>query len=97
MNPPPRTIDPNADELPRDVADLQAAVDSLPPLYREHLEPAVARVVDSTRRRRRILALVQDALGQLRLDLKYLMFDLEATQRERDTYRRQLEELEAGD
>ena len=44
------------------------------------------------RRRRRILTLVQDALGQLRLDMKYLMFDLEATRRERDEYRRQSEE-----
>jgi hypothetical protein len=42
------------------------------------------RVVDSTRRRRRILNLVQEALSQLRLDMKYLVFDLEATRRERD-------------
>ena len=28
------------------------------------------------------------AWGQLRLDMKYLMFDLEATRRERDAYRR---------
>jgi hypothetical protein len=50
------------------------------------------RVLESTRRRRRILTLVQDALSQLRLDMKYLMFDLEATRRERDEYRRKLEE-----
>jgi hypothetical protein len=48
--------------------------------------------VESTRRRRRILNLVQDALGQLRLDMKYLMFDLEATRRERDDYRRKFEQ-----
>ncbi len=45
------------------------------------------RVVESTRRRRRILTLVQEALSQLRLDMKYLVFDLEATRRERDAYR----------
>jgi hypothetical protein len=44
-------------------------------------------VADSTRRRRRILNLVQEALSQLRLDMKYLVFDLEATRRERDTLR----------
>jgi hypothetical protein len=44
-------------------------------------------VVDSTRRRRRILNLVQEALSQLRLDMKYLVFDLEATRRERDALR----------
>jgi hypothetical protein len=53
--------------------------------------PALGRVVDSTTRRRRILNLVQEALSQLRLDMKYLMFDLEATRRERDEYRRQLD------
>jgi len=31
--------------------------------------------------------LVQEALSQLRLDMKYLVFDLEATRRERDAYR----------
>lgn len=38
----------------------------------------------SMERRKRIMELVQDALTQLRLDMKYLVFDLEATRRERD-------------
>ena len=69
-----------------------SAVAALPAPHREQLEPALMRVAASTKRRRRILSLVQDALSQLRLDMKYLMFDLEATRRERDTYREQLEE-----
>jgi len=81
-------------ELPADILDLTAALDRLPPDYRGLLDHSVSRVVESTRRRRRILALVQDALGQLRLDMKYLMFDLEATRRERDDYRRQVEECQ---
>lgn len=36
------------------------------------------------KRRTRVIALVQEALSQLRLDMKYLVFDLEATRRERD-------------
>ena len=75
------------EELPKDVAELAAAVALLPIEFRTKLEPLTTRVVDSTRRRRRILALVQDALGQLRLDMKYLVFDLEATRRERDTFK----------
>ena len=59
---------------------------------RTSIEPILLRVVESTRRRRRILNLVQDALSQLRLDMKYLLFDLEATRRERDDFRRQLEQ-----
>jgi hypothetical protein len=79
----PRT--PSATEdLPKDVSDLAAAVASLPAEHRLRLEPLMLRVVDSTKRRRRILNLVQEALSQLRLDMKYLVFDLEATRRERD-------------
>ena len=51
-------------------------------------------MVEATKRRRRILSLVQDALGQLRLDMKYLAFDLEATRRERDDFRRKWEETQ---
>jgi len=72
------------EELPKDVADLAAAVAGLPAEYRSRLEVLMFRVVDSTKRRRRILNLVQEALSQLRLDMKYLVFDLEATRRERD-------------
>ena len=76
------------EELPKDVADLAAAVSSLPAEYRSRLETLMYRVVDSTKRRRRILNLVQEALSQLRLDMKYLVFDLEATRRERDSLQR---------
>jgi hypothetical protein len=81
-----------AEELPADLLQLADVVAQLPGEYRRSLEPLLSRVVDSTRRRRRILTLVQDALSQLRLDMKYLMFDLEATRRERDEYRAQLED-----
>jgi hypothetical protein len=76
------------EELPKDVADLVAAVERLPGEYRSRLDALLVRVVDSTKRRRRILNLVQEALAQLRLDMKYLVFDLEATRRERDALAR---------
>jgi nitric oxide reductase activation protein len=75
------------EELPKDVAELSDAIGALPVEHRAKLELLMARVVESTKRRRRILALVQDALSQLRLDMKYLVFDLEATRRERDSLR----------
>ena len=80
------------EDLPADLVQLVETIGQLPSPHREALEPLLTRVVDSTRRRRRILTLVQDALGQLRLDMKYLMFDLEATRRERDEYRTKLED-----
>lgn len=81
-----------AEQLPSDLVELSAAIENLPSEWKERLNPLVLRVAESTRRRRRILNLVQDALSQLRLDMKYLLFDLEATRRERDEYKRQIEE-----
>jgi hypothetical protein len=78
-------------DLSADLVELVALVETLPAEVRQRVAPALGRVVDSTTRRRRILNLVQEALSQLRLDMKYLMFDLEATRRERDEYRRQLD------
>ena len=81
----------NANEIPRELADLAEAIHTLPAEHLQTIEPYLTRVIDSNRRRRRILTLVQDALSQLRLDMKYLTFDLEATRRERDELRRKLE------
>ena len=87
-----RIVKTHVDELPADIVELAGALESLPWEHRQRIEPLLVRVLDSTRRRRRILGLVQDALSQLRLDMKYLMFDLEATRRERDELRRKTEE-----
>ena len=89
---PQPTIVPTTEELPKDVAELAAAVSRLPADHRTQLEPLMFRVVESTKRRRRILNLVQEALSQLRLDMKYLVFDLEATRRERDALRQNLDD-----
>ena len=83
------------EELPADLLRLATSIRALPDEYSRELIPALERVVESTKRRRRILTLVQDALGQLRLDMKYLMFDLEATRRERDDYQAKLEQQES--
>ncbi len=87
-----RTTKPQVDDIPQDLEELISAVESLPEESRRQLTASLARVVEGTKRRRRILSLVQDALSQLRLDMKYLMFDLEATRRERDEYRSQSDE-----
>src|SRR5215813_10922506 len=58
-----RIVKSNPDELPADVVELSAAIARLPEGYRQMLNPALNRVVDSTKRRRRILNLIQDALG----------------------------------
>ena len=81
----------SADELPRELIELGQALDALgtdeSATVREHYD----RVVNMVKRRRRILMLVQEALSQLRLDVKYLMFDLEATRKERDELQTRLQ------
>jgi hypothetical protein len=54
------------------------------PEVRKH----VTTIKETTDRRKRILELVQEALSQLRVDMKYLVFDLECTRRERDELRK---------
>lgn len=86
-----RLTDPATEEVPRELLELGRRIRTLPPSFQPELEAAYQRVVDSVRRRRRILSLVQEALSQLRLDIKYLMFDLEVTRQERDELRHDLE------
>jgi len=87
-----RFPDDESKQLPRELIELARHIAALPTDMQGDLEISYNRVVDSVRRRRRILALVQEALTQLRLDIKYLMFDLDATRSERDELRQQLEE-----
>lgn len=69
---------------------MREAIKTLPAEHRQSLEPLVHRVVENSCERRRILTTIQEAISQLRLDMKYLMFDLEATRRERDALRERL-------
>ena len=82
----------SSQKLPQELIELSRVVSELSNADRVRLEPIVQRVIESTQRRKRILRLVQEALSQLRLDMKYLMFDLEATRRERDAFQQQLED-----
>lgn len=72
-------------------AELAELIKSLPEEYRDAFEQAYDRAVDGIERRARILHFIQESLSQIRLDMKYLMFDLDATRRERDYFKQQLE------
>lgn len=79
------------EELPAELLALGQAIAKLPGAQFAGLEPHYAQVVECFRRRRRILSLVQEALSQLRLDVKYLLFDLDATRQERDQLKSELD------
>ena len=72
------------EEMPADLVALIHKVALLPDEHRKFLIPEMDAITESTMKRRRILKLVQEALQTIRLDMKYLMFDLHATRRERD-------------
>ena len=89
---------PNANQdVPSELQELASSIaqcSTLAPQVKGPLCQSLNRVLDMVTRRRRILDLVQEALAQLRLDVKYLMFELEVTRRERDELKSRVEELE---
>ncbi len=87
----------SSEDLPKELIDLGRRIAALPEEHYRELEHSYSQVVDCVRRRRRILNLVQEALSQLRLDVKYLMFDLEVTKAERNELRQQLDQSERDD
>ena len=91
-----RINDSETISLPAEMQELARLIDAMQGPEKRALLTAYERVAESILRRRRILNLVQEALSQLRLDVKYLMFDLESTRRERDQFQSQLEEYDGG-
>lgn len=85
------------DDTPTELVELGRLIAALPASSFPAVDAKYQQVVDAFRRRRRILSLVQESLSQLRLDVKYLMFDLEMTRRERDELRAALEEPRTDD
>lgn len=80
---------------PRPTPDSEAwktivgAIGCLPEFSAERIAAAnaILRLEETVNRKTRILNLCQEAISQLRLDMKYLIFDLECTRDERDELR----------
>ncbi len=96
MSAPKRFHETETESLPVEMLELGRLIAEMRGPDKGEVQIAFGRVSDSIQRRRRILNLVQEALSQLRLDVKYLMFDLETTRRERDQLQAQLEEEDTG-
>lgn len=82
----------NENGVPDELAELGQLITATSGPQRQALDAAFQKVAEAVRRRHRILVLVQEALSQLRLDIKYLMFDLDVTRKERNELREQLED-----
>ena len=64
--------------------NLMDKIDQLPQEHKGHLVDAAGQILEAHKNKKRVLGLIQEALQQLRLDMKYLLFDLNATRQERD-------------
>ena len=79
------------------LTELMGEISTLPATERQKLE----RLADETRARherlRATVSSLQESLDYLRLSIKYLVFDLEATRRENGYLRKMLEERQKGE
>jgi hypothetical protein len=82
----------NEQEFQSKLAELMGEISTLPAAERQKLE----KLADETRQRhnqlRATVNTLQESLDYLRLSIKYLVFDLEATRRENNYLRKMLEE-----
>lgn len=62
----------------------QEAIDLLAKHKDADVRACAVIIREDRSRRRKILDIVQEAISQLRVDMKYLVFDLECTRKERD-------------
>ena len=90
----PLSVQWRKDQIPQDLVDLHNHLESLPMPWREKLLPLCERVGHFSRLQAKLVQIAQDAVDQLQLDTKYLMYDLETTRRERDEFKEILEALE---
>jgi hypothetical protein len=91
-----KPVPPNerTSDLPPEVVELRRQVDMLPRASRNRLVPLCERVAHLVYLQAGLLRVAQDAIDRLHLDNRYLVFDVEATRRERDALRQELENLE---
>ncbi|MEX2672563.1 MAG: hypothetical protein WD294_10680 [Phycisphaeraceae bacterium] len=78
------------------LAELMGEISTLPPSEREKLEKLAHQTQSRHKKIRRTVSDLQESLDYLRLSIKYLMFDLEATRRENGYLRKMLEQDAGG-
>src|SRR5436305_9202179 len=82
-------------EFQSKLAELMGEITTLPPTERKKLEKLANETRERHERLRATVSSLQESLDYLRLSIKYLVFDLEATRRE-NTYLRKMPEETTG-
>jgi septal ring factor EnvC (AmiA/AmiB activator) len=82
----------NEQEFQSKLAELMGEISTLPQSERQKLEALANETRQRHERLRQTVSSLQESLDYLRLSIKYLVFDLEATRRENGYLRKMLEE-----
>jgi len=86
----------NEQEFQHKLAELMVEISTLPSTERDKLQQLAEETRQRHERLRKTVSSLQESLDYLRLSIKYLVFDLEATKRENGYLRRMLEETTGG-
>lgn len=81
----------NEQDFQSKLGDLLSQLDTLPSPAREQLTQLASETRDRHARMKKTVGELQDSLDYLRLSIKYLVFDLEATRRENQYLRKLLD------
>ena len=84
------------DFLPRELNELRKEIEGLPRSIRERMLPLCDRICHFIHLQGRLFEMSQESVDRLQLDVKYLLFDLDCTTRERDEAIEELENLTEG-
>ncbi len=82
----------NEAEFQKRLAELVAEIDTLPVGDRDRLKKLADETRDRHEQIKKSVASLQESLDFLRLGIKYMLFDLEATRRENAYLRKMLEQ-----
>jgi hypothetical protein len=78
------------DAVPPEVDELRVYLTQLPLPWRDKMLPLCDRMGQYICLQNKLLRMAQETVEQQQLDVKYLIFDVEATRRERDALLREL-------
>ncbi|MCX5688898.1 MAG: transcriptional regulator [Planctomycetota bacterium] len=87
----------NEQDFQNKLGELMKQIESLPPSERAPLEKLAAETRERHDKMKKTVGELQESLDYLRLSVKYLVFDLEATRRENDYLRKLIESRAAND
>jgi chromosome segregation ATPase len=84
----------NESEFQTKLAELMGEISTLPATERAKLHKLAAETRQRHERLQKTVSSLQESLDYLRLSIKYLVFDLEATRRENTYLRKMIEDAD---